>query len=199
MRTWAVAEGGDSPYIAAVGNHGSFVARRSSGRRRRRRIARRNRRRRGQSQAQHRRGVQGLSHAQPHGFRRRRRGWRGETRRQPGRARLRHHLRRRLAERSGCGRGVCQGSATGAVATGALGMSVEPRAGRTHCGARLWRHEEAAHLVRRRQDRLPHAAHAVSDHAQVPADHSLRRMVRHQAAGGRWPGAGRGRHRADVG
>jgi fumarate reductase flavoprotein subunit len=36
--------------------------------------------------------------------------------------------------------------------------------------ALLRRHEDAAHLVRRRQDRLPHAAHAVPDLAQVPVD-----------------------------
>ena len=37
------------------------------------------------------------------------------------------------------------------------------------CRAPVRRHEEDAHVVRRRQDRLPHAAHAVPDLAQVHA------------------------------
>ena len=52
-------------------------------------------------------------------------------------------------------------------AAGALGLSVEPRAGRQGRGAAVRRHEDRAHLVRRRQDRLPHAAHAVPDVAEV--------------------------------
>ena len=45
-------------------------------------------------------------------------------------------------------------------------------------GPRVRRHEEDAHLVRRGQDRLPHAAHAVPDLAQVRRGHPLRRVVR---------------------
>ena len=60
-------------------------------------------------------------------------------------------------------------------------------------GPRVRRHEEDAHLVRGRQDRLPPAAHAVPDVAAVPADHPLRRVVRDHAAGRREPGAGRRR------
>ena len=51
------------------------------------------------------------------------------------------------------------------------------------------RHEEDAHVVRRRQDRLPHAAHAVPDLAEVRRRHALRRVVRHPAAGRRRPRA----------
>ena len=50
-------------------------------------------------------------------------------------------------------------------------------------GAAVRRHEEDAHVVCRRQDRLPHAAHAVPDLAAIRSDHALRRDVRHQAAG----------------
>ena len=39
------------------------------------------------------------------------------------------------------------------------------------------RHEDRAHLVRRRQDRLPHAAHAVPDLAQISLDQALRRVL----------------------
>ena len=48
--------------------------------------------------------------------------------RQPGRARLRHHLRRRLAVRSGCRRSLRQRSAPGAPAPRALGLPLEPGA-----------------------------------------------------------------------
>ncbi len=60
------------------------------------------------------------------------------------------------------------------------------------------RHEEDAHLVRRRQDRLPHAAHAVPDVAEVRRGHAVRRVVRHPAARRRRAGARRRGHRADV-
>ena len=63
------------------------------------------------SRAQRRRDLQGVSHAQPHGLGRGGRGRRHQAGRQPGRARLRHHLRRRLAQRSGRGRGVRAGGA----------------------------------------------------------------------------------------
>ena len=55
----------------------------------------------------------------------------------------------------------------GAAPARALGLSLEPRARRPRRGAPVRRHEEDAHLVRRRQDRLPHAAHALPDLAQV--------------------------------
>ena len=61
---------------------------------------------------------------------------------------------------------------------GALGLPVEPRARRPRRGAPVRRHEDRAHLVRRRQDRLPHAAHAVPDLAEVSIDQTLRRVVR---------------------
>ena len=44
-------------------------------------------------------------------------------------------------------------------------------------GAAVRRHEDRAHLVRRRQDRLPHAAHAVPDLAEVSLDQALRRIL----------------------
>ena len=88
-------------------------------------------------------------------------------RRQPRRALLRHGLGQRLARRPGRDRGVRPGGARGAAAARALGLPVEPAAGRPRRGPRLRRHEEDAHLVRRGQDRLPHAAHAVPDVAEV--------------------------------
>ena len=54
------------------------------------------------------------------------------------------------------------------LAPGALGLPLEPRAGRPDRRAPVRRHEEDAHVVCRRQDRLPHAAHALPDLAQVP-------------------------------
>ncbi len=61
--------------------------------------------------------------------------------------------------------------------------------------ARVRRHEDRAHVVRRRQDRLPHAAHAVPDVDQVPVDQALRRaLLRRPRRRGR-PRAGRGRDR----
>ena len=60
-----------------------------------------------------------------------------------------------------------QRGAARAPAARALGLPVEPAAGRPGGGARLRWHEEDAHLVRRRQDRLPHAALAVPDLPEV--------------------------------
>ena len=54
-------------------------------------------------------------------------------------------------------------------------------------GAAVRRHEEAAHLVRRRQVGLPHPAYAVPDLAAVRLDPALRRVLRDRAAGGRGP------------
>ena len=56
----------------------------------------------------------------------------------------------------------------GADAPGALGLPVEPRDRWPHRRSPVRRHEEDAHVVRRRQDRLPHAPHAVPDVPQVP-------------------------------
>ena len=58
------------------------------------------------------------------------------------------------------------------------------------------RHEEEAHLVRRGQDRLPHAARALPDLAEVRRGRPVRRVVRDPAARRRRPGARRGRARA---
>ena len=41
-------------------------------------------------------------------------------------------------------------------------------------GAPIRRHEDRAHLVCRRQDRLPHAAHPVPDFAEISLDQTLR-------------------------
>ena len=65
------------------------------------------------------------------------------------------------------------GGSTRAAPARALGLSVEPGTRRADRGPRLRRHEEDAHLVRGGQDRLPHAAHAVPDVAEVRADHPL--------------------------
>ena len=46
--------------------------------------------------------------------------------RQPGRTRLRHHLRRRLAVRSGRRGSVREGGSARVDAAGALGLSLEP-------------------------------------------------------------------------
>ncbi len=112
--------------------------------------------------------LQGLPDAQPHrlGRGRRRRG------RSPDDDSLDEHAYdtvsgQRLAVRPGRGRGLRGGGAPRAAAAGALGLPVEPAAGRPHRRARVRRHEEDAHVVRRRQDRLPHAAHAVPDLAEV--------------------------------
>ena len=105
-------------------------------------------------------------------------------------------LGQRLARRPGRHRGVRRGGAARAAAAGALGLPVEPAARRPRRGPRLRRHEEDAHLVRRRQDRLPHAARAVPDLAEVRRGHPVRRGLRHQAARRRRPGARRRRGRA---
>ena len=60
---------------------------------------------------------------------------------------------------------------------GALGLPVEPRAVRQGGGAAVRRYEDRAHVVRRRQDRLPHAAHALPDLAQISIDRTLRRIL----------------------
>ena len=113
------------------------------------------------------RGLEGLPDAQPHGLGRGRRGRRDRRRRHARRARLRHRLGQRLARRPGRDRGVRAGGPARAAAARALGLPVEPAAGRARRRPRVRRHEEDAHLVRRRQDRLPHAAHAVPDLAEV--------------------------------
>ena len=114
-----------------------------------------------------------------------------------GRTRLRHHLRRRLAVRSGrCG-SLRQGSSARVDAAGALGLSLEPGARWTRRRAAFRWNEKDAHLVCGRQDRLPHAPHAVSNVAQIRRRHAVRRIFRHQTAGGRRPRAGRGGDGAD--
>ncbi len=52
-------------------------------------------------------------------------------------------------------------------------------------GAAVRRHEDHAHLVRRRQDRLPHAAHAVPDLAEVLLDPPVRRVLHDRSDDGR--------------
>ncbi len=116
-----------------------------------------------------RRRLQDVPDAQPYGFGRGRRGGRDRSRRQPGRACVRHHFRRRLALRSGCRRGVRQGGTRGTPSPRALGLSVESRGRRPHCRPPVRRHEEDAHVVRRRQDGVPHAPHPLSDFPQVHA------------------------------
>ena len=56
----------------------------------------------------------------------------------------------------------------GVAAPRALGLPVEPRSERTGCRPPLRRDEEEAHVVRRRQDRLPHAPHPLPDLTEVP-------------------------------
>ena len=133
----------------------------------------------------HRAAVEGLSDAQPHlrGGRRCRR--RGEAERQPRLPLQRHGRRRRLADRSGRGRAVRQRDPQRAGAAGALGLPVEPGELGARRGAAVRRHEDHAHVVRRRQDRLPHAAHAVPDVAEVSLDQALRRVLHHRPDGRR--------------
>ena len=57
----------------------------------------------------------------------------------------------------------------GAPAPRALGLPVEPGGRRPDCRSPLRGHEEDAHVVCRRQDRLPHAPHPVPDLPQVHA------------------------------
>ena len=79
----------------------------------------------------------------------------------------RHRRRRRLAVRSGRGRVLHPRGAQGTDPARALGLSLEPRAGWLGGGAPVRRHEDQAHLVRRRQVGFPHPAHAVPDLAPV--------------------------------
>jgi hypothetical protein len=143
--------------------------------------------------------LQGLPDAQPYGLGRGRRGRCHPRGRQPRRARLRHHLRRRLAERPGRRRRLRREAPRGAAPPGALGLPVEPRAGRPRRRAPVRRHEDDAHVVRRRQDRLPHAPHALPDLAQVSRPSSATTNGSSPAAGRRWTRAGRGGDRRDVG
>src|SRR3990172_6669420 len=78
-----------------------------------------------------------------------------------------------------------EGGARGNAAAGALGLSLEPGAGRPHRRAFLWRDEDRADVVRRGQDRLPPAPHAVPDHPEVRCHRAIRRVLRHEASGGR--------------
>ena len=169
----------------------------------RRRPARRHRDRGGRAGPRRGRGVQGLPDAQPHRLRRGRRGGGDRRGRQHRRARLRHDLGQRLARRPGRDRGVRPRGPARAAAARALGLPLEPSARWPRRGARLRRHEEDAHLVRRGQDRFPHAARAVPDLAEVPRRHPLRRVVRDPAAGRRRSGpraGGRGAaHRTHPG
>ncbi len=153
------------------------------------------------SETPRRRDLQGVSDAQPYGLGggRSRRGDQGGG--QPRRARLRHHLRGRLAVRSGRGGGLRAGGPRGDAAARALGLSLEPGAGRPHRRAAVRRDEDRADVVRRGQDRLPPAPHAVPDHLEVRRHPALRRILRHEAARGRRTlprgGGHRARHRAD--
>ena len=103
----------------------------------------------------------------------------------------------RLAGGPGRDRGLHRRGPPRAAPARALGLSVEPGAGRPRRGAGVRRDEEDAHLVRRGQDRLPHAARALPDLAEVPRGEAVRRVVRDPAAGRRRPGARRRGHRAD--
>ena len=127
--------------------------------------------------------LEGLSDAQPHLRCRRRCRRRGEGERQPGLPLQRHRLRRRLADRPGRGRAVRQRNHQRADPDGALGLPVEPGKLGPRRGAAVRRHEDHAHVVCRRQDRLPHAAHAVPDLAQVPVDQALRRVLHDRSDG----------------
>ncbi len=91
--------------------------------------------------------------------------------------------------RAGRGRLLRRPLHRGNGAAGALGLPLEPQARRPHQRARIRRHEDRAHLVCRRQIRLPHAAHAVPDVLAVPVDQTLRRALLRRPAG-------RGRSRA---
>ena len=142
-------------------------------------------------------GVEGLPDAQPHGVRRGGCGGRDRRRRHPRGALLRHDLGQRLARRPGRHRGVRPRGPPRAAPARALGVPLEPSAGRSHRGPGVRRHEEDADLVRGRQDRIPHAAHAVPDVAEVRRGHPLRRGLRHPAPGRRRPRARRRGGRPD--
>jgi succinate dehydrogenase/fumarate reductase flavoprotein subunit len=85
--------------------------------------------------------------------------------------------------RAGCGRVLRGALQRGIDPARALGLPVEPYAGRARQCARLRRHEDRAHLVRRRQDRFPHAAHAVPDLDQVSVDQAFRRTFLRRSGG----------------
>ena len=141
-------------------------------------------------QAQGRDGFEGLPDAEPHGLGRRRRRRGAPTRGQLRDPRLRHHQGLRLPGRPGRGRGIRARGADRGDPDGALGLPVEPRARRHDLSPAFRRHDHVAHVLRGRQDRLPHAAHGLPDLAQVPADPSPRRGLRDQA-----PRRGRTLHR----
>ncbi len=183
----AVPEAGADPLRVAeqgTSDAGSLQGGRRHRRRRRRRPARGHRRGRGRSDADAWRSISKVYPMRSHtvaaegGA-----AARDAGARQPGASLQRHRRRRRLAVRPGRGRVLRRPRARGDGAAGALGLPVEPQGRRPRQRARLRRHEDRAHLVRRRQDRLPHAAHAVPDLAQVPVDQALRRVLLRRPAG----------------
>ena len=118
---------------------------------------------------------EGLPDAKPYRRRRRRIRRRGAGERQPATSFRRHRYRRRLAVRAGRRRLFRRPLRRGDGAARALGMPVEPQGRRPCRHSRVRRHEDRAYLVCRRQDRLSHAAHAVSDLDQVSVDQAFRR------------------------
>ena len=95
-----------------------------------------------------------------------------------------HRLRRRLAVRPGRGAVLRRALRRRDGAARALGLPLEPPRRRPHQRALLRRHEGAAHLVRRRQDRLSPAAHPVPDLAALRRHPTLRRVLRRRPGGG---------------
>ena len=128
-------------------------------------------------------GLEGLPDAEPHRLRRGRRGGRAARRgrRQPREARLRHREGLGLPRRPGRDPVLRRGGAEGADAARALGLPVEPQRRRQRGDAPLRRHADAAHVVRDRQGRLPHAAHAVPALAALRPHRPLRRVLRHRS------------------
>ena len=74
-------------------------------------------------------------------------------------------------------------------------MPVEPRVHWPRGRPRVRRNESRADLVRRRQDRLPHAAHVVPDVSQVPVDPAFRRVLLDRSGGRGRTMPGRDGHR----
>ena len=161
-------------------------------------FARRHRRCRNQPQAQRRGGLQGLSDAQPYGLRRGRR----RRRHRPTTTRLDEHAYDTISGGDWLGDQDAVEVFVNEAPKELLrlehwGCPWSRRAGRQDRGASVRRHEKDAHVVCRRQDRLPHAAHALPDLAQI---HRVTRYDETFATkllvdDGR--GAGRGRDRAD--
>ena len=79
------------------------------------------------------------------------------------------------------------------------GCPLEPGAGGLRGRPPVRGNEDAAYVVRCRQDRLPHAPCVVPDHTEIRNNPEIRRMVRDEAPRRRWAVSGRRGDRAGHG